>query len=215
MGGQESFREMCVLCYLQETRWETSFVWWVGGHGQRVVEFDCGSLRMCKRSQKSSLNHGGLCLGSLGRDAGRMHTATRHAHFHQQSCILWLRWQSVSTRRGRCHVLHRLQVAVNLMPIIFFLSSPKKFPMCPALAARDIVFGFWMPFGEVWNYYLCAQESQGPLRFILHQLNTQRHLDDLAFHLTMSSLAPLNFWETICWKSLSFSLWVWLLPIHF
>lgn len=146
MGGQEylgataSFREMCLHCYLQETCWETYPSTSIGGRGQRVVEFDCGSLGMCKRSQKSSLNHGGLCMGSLGQDAGGMLAVIRHADFPQQP---WLLAEvTVSTRRGSCRILHRLQKAVYLMPIIFFLTTPKKLSMCPALAARGIVFGF-------------------------------------------------------------------------
>ena len=60
------------------------------------------------------------------------------------------------------------------------------------------------------SLFMCSEVTGpwGRLRFILHQLHTQQHLDDLAFHLTMTFLAPLNFWEIICWKSLSFSLWV-------
>lgn len=147
MGGQEYLggrsivqRDVCALLSARNMLGDVSFDWWIGGRGQRVVEFDCGSLGMCKRSQKSSLNHGGLCMGSLGQDGGRMLAVIRGAHFPQQP---WLLAEvTVSTRRGRCHILHRLQKAVNLMPIIFFLTTPKKLSTCPALAARGIVFGF-------------------------------------------------------------------------
>lgn len=121
MGGHEEFRngwagisggrsivqrDVCALLSARNMLGDVSFDGWIGGRGQRVVEFDCGSLGMCKRSQKSSLNHGGLCMGSLGQDAGGMLAVIRCADFPQQP---WLLAEvTVSTRRESCHILHRL-----------------------------------------------------------------------------------------------------------
>lgn len=101
----------------------------------------------------------------------------------------------------------------------YFLSNHSKETFhvsCPCSTGHRlwVLNAFWR--GLKW-LFMCSGVTGpwGRLQFILHQLHTQQRLDDLAFHLTMSSLAPLNFWEIICWKSLSVSLWVWLLLIHF
>lgn len=100
-------------------------LWW---------RYSRGSTFRCVQLRPAELFWGGqgLCKESLGRDAGGVsqrqpEQSPRHVCFHQQSFVVCLRRKSIPEGEGdKSFIAQRL--AVNPVPIIFFLTTLKKLP---------------------------------------------------------------------------------------